>query len=215
MWWGLPNFEISQWRKRTFHLVLLEVWARSASWAWKVQVLLWILQLSPAAETPEKKGTKYSQGLSLERERCRAMKHHLVLSASKGAVLYLRVFMFGLDVYIKYLCPCCTFFLLGEAGAEEMRKFLFAASKKTECLFQMKNSCHRSCWLVSPWLLCSLMAQGNLYKEIWLALEKHKREELAVGRGFWGLEEEFKRFVLRLLEIKVLVHSIPTFCCCQ
>lgn len=64
------------------------------------------------------------------------MKHHLVLSASKGAVLYLRVFMFGLDVYIKYLCPCCTFFLLGEAGAEETpAKISFCSFQKNRVPF--------------------------------------------------------------------------------
>lgn len=34
---------------------------------------------------------------------------------------------------------------------------------------------------VFPTLLCSFVAQGNLYKENWPALEKHKLEELAGG----------------------------------
>lgn len=64
------------------------------------------------------------------------MKNHLVLSASKGAVLYLCVFMFELDVYIKYFCPRCTFFHLGEAGAEETRaKISFCSSQKNRVPF--------------------------------------------------------------------------------
>lgn len=113
------------------------------------------------------------------------MKHHLVLSASKGAVLYLRVFMFGLDVYIKYLCPCCTFFLLGEAGAEETRaKISFCSFQKNRVPFSDEK--FMPSFVLTGVSLTPVLphAQGNLYKEIWLALEKHKREELAVGRGF-------------------------------
>lgn len=141
-----PYFEISWWCKCTFHLVLLKVWARPVGWAWKIQVLLWILQLSPIVETVWKNGTKHWWVLSLVRN---AQPWDIILfcKSTRGPVLYLCVFMFAalwagcihkIFLPLLYVHPPWW----GWSWAKPSNDG-FLQLPKPECPFQMKNSYRR------------------------------------------------------------------------
>lgn len=174
-----PYFVISLCCKCTLHLVCLKVWASFLGELGKGPI--WLYCWSSMEE-----GHKSSMR-TLSSKGYKPMKHPLALLAS-GAVLlvYLSLLLHWLVVRIKYFCSYCTCAHLGEAVAEQTQE---------KCVLQLPR-----CAITVPFsaekfmpslgqngvfltVLCSFMTWGNLYKENWLALEKHKLEELAGGEA--------------------------------
>lgn len=124
---------------------------------------------------------------TLSSEGCKPMKHPFALLGSRAVLLvYLSLLIYRLVVHTKYFCSYCTYAHLGETVAEETQAKCFAAPKacKNKVPFPAEKFRPSSGWNgVFLTLLCSFVTQGNLYKENWLAVEKHKLEELAGGEA--------------------------------